>query len=366
MSLECLNNVVGVTSSASQCVTGGLTPETIALLTKSTSGLYLEALPGGVELKSLTQMGNSQSMADMSLKAINQAIKMTEDAVTVGLAVSYKSERGAFDGEIGSPAVSGSITPTYGIQGLKLQPVSNSDGVLYVRRIRLYLDTSGPVQIQILRVPYGASQGEVYKSYTCNVVANVPTEATLPEMARLQLNEGGQRYEFYIVYNINELSGAKYKDVKIGCDSCNKKNNLTNFVTVIGMQTSSTNDLTSQVLTDKFTHGLIVDVKATCDSGLLYCREFDNNNAIAVTMSYAVWYKAGELLCEYVLESGDVNRYTTMSREYLYGKRNTFRTEFEQRIKYLIDPNYGIDVSSSNCYVCNEKVNTPFVGGIFS
>jgi hypothetical protein len=95
----------------------------------------------------------------------------------------------------------------------------------------------------------------------------------------------------------------------------------------------------------------------------LFCREYSEDDAVAVVMGYATWYKAGELLIEDVLKQPDVNRYTTMAREYLWGKRNHFRKEYENRIIYLAAV---IDVMASNCYVCREQVNQPFFSGIYT
>ena len=93
----------------------------------------------------------------------------------------------------------------------------------------------------------------------------------------------------------------------------------------------------------------------------LICREYDRENAIAVTMAWAVMYKAGELLIESILNSNEINRYTMMNREALYGKRSHFRKEYETRIMYLAQV---IDFSSSDCFICRD--NTMYMSGIMS
>ena len=95
----------------------------------------------------------------------------------------------------------------------------------------------------------------------------------------------------------------------------------------------------------------------------MFCAEYKATEAIAVTMAHAVRFKAGYLLIEEVLKSPDVNRFTTMDRTYLWGKRNHFDKDNMNRIAYLTET---IDVYAFNCFVCKYKGNTPFFSGIYS
>ena len=94
-----------------------------------------------------------------------------------------------------------------------------------------------------------------------------------------------------------------------------------------------------------------MDVQIKCETGTLICREYDGNDAIALVTAFAIQYKAGELVIENVMNSGEVNRFTMLRNEQLWGKRNHFRKEYFDRIDYL---SKVIDVSSSDCFICRS------------
>ena len=111
---------------------------------------------------------------------------------------------------------------------------------------------------------------------------------------------------------------------------------------------------------NNFAHGFSLDVEIKCDTGRLICREFDSQNKIAVASAWANLYKAGELLIEKILSSSEITRFTLMNREYLYGKRNNYKKEYEMRIQYLA---YEIDVTRGDCFICQNR--DFFVGNVF-
>jgi hypothetical protein len=128
----------------------------------------------------------------------------------------------------------------------------------------------------------------------------------------------------------------------------------------------SGNDLTDRENWGTSSHnmGLFLDVEFKCEVSDLICdQDFDfQNNPIAISMAWAVRYKAGFLLIDLILASGNINRHTMMDRERLMQKKNTYNTEYQNRIQYLTDQ---INYKMNDCLACQDFDDLHKVG-IFS
>lgn len=346
--MECLNNIIGITNSDCPCVIDGLSPEEVAQLRESVSGLYLDELEGGVNIRSLEMLDSCQNLAEMSLAARDTAIKKLRDDILVSLQGKYRTAKKAFIGSIGRPSYTSNLNVTSEYQFLRLRPTSQSDAIATISGIRLIIDRVATIEVEIIRAPKGGNQGEKIFSETVTTNANAYTAIPLTQPLELSLSGDGEIYDYYIVWN-RSGSGANPKDLKVSCN-CSSGSGYEQFFQVHGGEMTDTNYLNNS-RSDKYSHGLTLDVDIRCKPGNLICREYDRENAIAVTMAWATMYKAGELLIEAVMNSGEVNRYTMMNREYLWGKRNHFRKEYETRVLYLASV---MDVTSSDCFICRD------------
>lgn len=346
--MECLENIIGITNSDCPCVIDGLTPEEVAKLRESASGLYLDELEGGVNIRSLEMLDACQNMAEMALGARDTATKKLKDDVIVALQSKYKSGKKSYVGSIGRPTYTGNMNVSAPHQFMRLRARNMSDAIMKISGIRLIVDRAAMVVVEIIRAVKGGNQGEVIFSEAVTTSANAYTTIPLAEPLELPLSGGGESYDYYVVWS-RLGTEANPKDIKISCN-CSGGTGYEQYLDVVGGELNDTNNL-SAVKTDKYSHGLSLDVDIRCKPGDLICREYDRENAIAVTMAWATMYKAGELLIEAVMNSGEVNRYTMMNREYLWGKRNHFRKEYDARIMYLAS---NMDVTSSDCFICRD------------
>lgn len=356
--MECLENIIGITNSDCPCVIDGLTPEEVAKLRESASGLYLDELEGGVNIRSLEMLDACQNMAEMALGARDTATKKLRDDILVALQNKYRTAKKAFIGNIGRPSYTSNMSVSMPYQFMRLRPVGTSDAIMKISGIRLIVDRAAMVLVQIIRAVKGGNQGEVVFSETVTTNANAYTAIPVATPLELPLSGGGEIYDYYVVWS-RLGTGANPKDLKVSCN-CSGGTGYEQFFEVNGGELNDTSYLNGGKL-DKYSHGLSLDVDIRCKPGDLICREYDRENAIAVTMAWATMYKAGELLIEAVMNSGEVNRYTMMNREYLWGKRNHFRKEYDTRVIYLASV---MDVTSSDCFICRD---THFVkAGILS
>jgi hypothetical protein len=319
-------------------------------------------------MKALRRADETKSFYTMAMDSLENGTKFLEDDIVVALNNKYKKARVNFVGQIGRPSFAQSLGITRQFQGLRLRPVAYSDAVATLSRLMLIVNESRTFKIYLHKVPYGSTMGEEIRSWDVITTANAYFTLLIDESTgglKLPFVENGVQYEYWFFWDRVEAGGTvQPKDTKIECATCGKTagTTLSDFVRVDGVQFDSLAGL-NYASYDQYSHGFILDVSIKCDSSQLFCREYNDQEAVAVTMARAVWFKAGELLIEEVIKSPDVNRYTTMAKEYLWGKRNHFRSEYEGRIKYLAEV---IDVTASNCYICRETTNQPFHAGIFS
>jgi len=362
--MQCLTEVVGVTQSDCQCVVQGLTTDDLAKLRASKSGLFMDNLPGGVHMKALQRIDACKTFMQFAIGARDNAIQTVENDLIVALNNQYKKDKPNFIGQIGRMSYATTLGVSRPWQGMQITPYTAGDGVIMLNRLFIVLNGAATVTVKIFRVIVGSVMGEEVASYPVTTTANnyIPVDIG-PNPLKLPLLYQGNAVEYYVLYDLSGAPGVQPKDTGINCSTCNGGiQPFSNYVTVRGVQLNDTSTLNDKI-TDAFSHGLILDVKISCDSEALICREYDADDAVAVVMAYCVYFKAGELLIEEVLKQPDVSRYTMMAREYLWGKRNHYRAEYEQRLLYL---STAINVADSNCYVCRNTTNQPFISGIYS
>ncbi len=365
--MDCLKDIVGVTATNNAEILAGLTDEQKTQLKKSVSGLYLDDLPGGVHLKAVRNADATKGLYEMSTGAIRNGIRQLGDDLILEINKDNTKSRKNFVGQIGRLSYSQTLGVSQRYQGMRLRPLDLADAVITLNRIIIVLNGAATFDIVVYKVPYKTAVGTVVKTIPVTTVANMFATVDVDiETGGLELPlvENGQIMEYWILYDTQATGGAIPKDNKLACSTCDgsASSALNDYLKVNGVEVTSLADLQSGVL-DDYSHGLTLDVSIKCEANRLFCNQYREDEAVAVTMAHAVRFKAGELLIESVMQSPDISRYTTMDRERLWGKRNHYRTEYLGRVQYLAQ---AIDLSGSNCYTCREQTNQPYVGGIYS
>ncbi len=361
---ECLNDIVGILDADCECFTGELAPDLKAeLLKPSKSGLYTDNLEGGVHFKMLKQTDPCNEAGRIMLDARNEAIKRTTDDLIVMLNQRYAKNKNVFIGHIGQLQYSKPLLSINNrMVGMRLRSKELSDGILTIKKISMSCSSDAPIDIHIYKAKFGSNYPTHHKTFTVNGIGGSggTVTLTLPTPEKLPLQEERQALEYYIVYDKTMINFSFDNKVSCSCGSIEKA--LKSFLDTDGVQVQNITDVTNRTI-NGYSHGISLEVDLRCDNQTFVCREYDENDAVAVVMAYAVLYKAGELIIEGMLKSPEINRFTMMNREYLWGKRNHFRKEYESRIAYLGSEGI-INLNSTNCFIC--KQNDLFFGGILA
>ena len=359
---ECLQNIVGITESQCPCLINGLTQNEITAIKTSTSGLFTDDLEGGLQLKAINGIDACKGFAKLSLDARDEAIKRTSHDVILMLNSKFSKKKESFTGAIGTLTISQPHTMLKRYGGVQIKPNEISDGIITLKGGNLALTYNGNVELKIIRSFVGSDIGTLIASVNVNSNSSGFVAFQLPQPLKLPLQVDKQAVEYYVVFDRTLLLGVQPMNNKTTCNCGTAEKILHQYVNVYGVEFDNITQLNNKTI-DSMAHGLSLNVSIDCSNQNFICREFNENDAVSLVLAYCVLYKTQELLIESVLGSPEVNRYTMMHREYLWGKRNHFRAEYENRIKYL-GADEVIDLNDTDCYICKD--NTMFYGGILS
>jgi hypothetical protein len=366
----CLNNIVGVTDKTTIPFYADLDPTLQTDIATSTSGLYMDRLTGGIDLMAVDDETYMSSVLNLALDARNEAAKILNDELLLAINNRFKAAKTKYIGFIGRRTVSATSSSTGNIQGHRYKMHEPIAGNIAISAIAVNVNGSADFNVYIGRRDAGNylvnDKGIEETLYTLPVtsVINSWANATLPSGGiLLPMEVDGVAQEYYIYWKRDESGGlmAKNNDMKCGtCGSTTATQALSGFMAYDGISLANTDNVRN-ISTDKLGHGISVSAVVGCDNSMVICREYDKKEAVKLMMDKAAQYKAGELWIEYIMKSGYINNTNMQSREMMWGKRNHFQKEFNERITAIAN---AMELGETNCYVCKD--NIMYKGTIFS
>lgn len=351
--LKCLVNIIGLSRSECPCFNSNK-PEDAEL---SKSDIYLDELQG-IDLKLIgsdIECGDDSSVWGKMEKAIEIAKVTFRTDVLSSITEFYSSRRKPFSGKIGEIRKRQVNISLYNFQGLVIQGCNIKGAEFTLKGISTYMDQTAIFDVFIYN---NISEDPILQ------IQNIESEANKVKDNALTPNEyltfplytdECDEIEYYIVYVPN---GFNPYDNKVSC-GCSRKQPWEKWFDVQGIVGNdiSTIELRESFDRNQFANGLILDLIINCNTQNLICggdnEDLDyNNDPIARVTATAIQMKAGETLLNDILSSGNINRYTMMSRESLYGKRNHYAAEYGNRINWLSE---NINVTGNDCLSCNDN-----------
>lgn len=365
MALDCIKDIIGISETDCGCITDGLTEAQLAEMRISKSGLYLDKLPGGVSLVQLKDADGCKSMFDLAIDAKKEAIKTVEDDILTVLSANFSKNRNSFIGTIGTSTTTRFEIKNTNIIGLRIVSNSVSDAVLRIQKIALGLDKTINTDLLVYRIYKGETNlGNPIKSIPISSFAGTYHENILPEELVLPMRADNKALEYYLLF---DRKTAQPYENKFACCSGDALRELFSFIDITGVDIYNYNDLSTKN-TWANASGMILTASMRCEITDFICREYNESDEVAKVIAHAARFKAGELLIEAILQPGTITRAKFLDREYYWGKRNHFRAEYENRIKYLGGKNetgnWVIDVNNTDCFIC--KNTSMFYQGIMS
>lgn len=356
MSLNCLDKIIGLSTTLCSCFDDGKPVD----FSESNSGLQLDKLEG-LELRTIkgdVECGDNNIWDKMDTARANATLAFRTDLLAA-IGEVTRERRKMFQGIIGQRTFNADRINGKVYNGLVIRCADIKGGEFTLKDIKTLMNANANFSVEVwnniqttplLTIPnINALAGQL----TDNPLTPDPL-LTFPLWTE-ECTDPSFSLEYYIVYN---PVGFEPKNNKVDC-GCSKRNEWESWAWVEGI---CGDDITERQRWNKanFANGLVLDIQFNCNTAELICGGQDEpldfiNDAKAMVMAYAIRFKAGEILIEDILASGNINRYTMLAKERLWGKRNHFVKEYNSRIQYLAS---RLDTSSNDCLACgDDRIN---------
>lgn len=349
--LKCLENIIGLSRTECPCYDENKPVDAEV----SKSGIYLDELQG-LDLKLIgadIECGDGDVWNKME-KALDISNNTFRTDILSAITEYASARRKPFNGKIGEVKKRAIRLAMTNFMGVIIQGCNIKGAEFTLKGISTLMDATTIFDVfiynniqddPILQIPGVESTANQVKANPLTPNSNLTFPLYTTECDTL---------EYYIVY---VPQGFNPYDNKVSC-GCSRKQPWEQWFDVQGVTGDdvSTTDLREDLLRNEFANGLILDLTINCNTQDLICGgenvDLDyTNDPIARVTATAIQYKAGETLLNDILSSGNINRYTMMSRESLYGKRNHYASEYGNRIQWLSE---NMSINGNDCLGCND------------
>lgn len=319
---EKFGSLVGLHPEVPNCLPAGMTA---AEITTSDSGRFITDTDElNLKLQDALDDCGPDSLWPLLKAARRSALDDTYTDLLTNVGSLNKQRFLPFKGEIGGTDYKGLVPVTDG-QTLttSIRTKQLPGAVLMIKGIGLLVDSDVDVWVN---VPGSSSP------FLVVCAANTPSRLTLPAPVLVPLE--GETLSFS--YEINGFSPYNTK-LSCGCS---------------GMLQRASEYLPK--LTDSPANGLLIDAELTCDPFHVISESADAIPAVYRVIAAAIRHKSLEKAIERIQNSGVVDRYTMMESQYLWGRRNAYRSDYQDCINWLVSPE-GFNMELTACYQCKPK-----------
>lgn len=354
--MACLDNVIKLSRTECECFDDDKPLD----YNEGQSEVYLDELEG-FPLSFLNASANCEggSLWDILAKARENATLQFKADLLSCINDSYQSKRPNYSGVIGQTTFNSTLNITDNMAGVKYIFPTIVGGKMIVKRIGVMVNASTNVTVKVFNNDENSTTA--IAQYTIAAAANSATFATLVTPLELPLwSKNGVQLEYYFVYSLTGAFLPKNNKPDCGCGGNKTAINWKQWINAYGIKGNSANAFSTFTSTTEL-NGLVVDAEFKCDMSRLICSDeypMDFTSGRDLQIAYAIRFKAGALAIDNALSLGEINRFTMLDREALYGKRNHYRKQYEDLIPYLCNVTQNLN---NDCLMC--RPNSNFVKG---
>jgi hypothetical protein len=336
----CFDSIIGFSRKEDVCVIKAWDDA----YADSDSGLYVDELPG-MPQRFIASLGGNYDIWEKMTNAMDNAVGAFKIDVIGEIYKYWQPSRGSFKGDIGRKSYTTTLSD-YTYHGIRM--FSDVIGGSYILRgVWLILNVTEAVTLEIY------DEYDLLYTYTLNSIAGKPSYTAI---SPLELSLEGNYYFLYTT------SGLPYNN-KLTCncgghkwcfDTCNpcyspSRENWTQWAMVGGV---GGNDLTNRENwnTSREGAGMILVGDFTCDVfGTLCSDSSDWTTPIGFATANAIWYKTGEFLSTYILDSEEVSRATLLGVEQWNANRNFYNARYVAMIDFIAT---HFEAEENECLKC--------------
>lgn len=356
----CLDTVIGLSQTVCNCF-----EDTPADYNTSDSGYYIDELEG-LNLNMINAVSDCENgnVWDILTKARTNAIQDFKGDLLTQIGSYHKKSIENITYAIGSQKYTTAYNPASTYAGMRIVPRAIKNGIIKLNSIKLIFNVSTVIQCHV----FNNLSSTALHSFTITTVANTASSSSALNY-ELPMYVDGDYVEYYIVYEL-PVSGYPLQN-KIVCSSCLKwdiqccdtpcfgnrvvkDQTWNNNLMVGGIKGDSWTDLDEATGTSNQNNGMILNITMNCNYDEFLCDNLDfDNGGLPLALAKAIQLKAGALTCDYILSSGQINRYILIDRERIMQKKSEFLKEYNSRIMWLAQ---NMDVSDSGCWACEPTM----------
>lgn len=337
---DCWSDIFGLSRTIDPCI-----DDYPVGYTDSLSGLYLDELTG-MSLKILNSGDDSTTLWEKMERARENAIRAFQTDLRMALSEYKEPTRQRFSGDIGGKSFSRLLTAStyYGIRMYS----DIRGGSFNLRAVSLILNTTEAVNLEIY------DEYDLLHTVALTSVAGRPHKTDITDI-ELPLD----RNYYFLISPV----GVPYSNkLTCGCggfkwcfsidNPCYRysRDRWTEWAMIGGVSGTVLADREDWA-TNHHASGMILHGNFTCYDEL--CSEDSDfvNNEIDRAIAYAVLYKTGEFLSTYIMDSGEVNRYTLLGVDVLNENRVYYNTRYVVLINWLAQ-----NMEDTECLKCKPPM----------
>lgn len=342
---SCFQSIIGYSRREDACVAD----EWDASYADSDSGLYIDELPG-MPQRFIASLGGNYDIWDKMYNSLENAIGAFKIDV-LGEIFKYKEpSRRRFYGDIGGKSFTNVLGSCGTYRGLRMFS-DVKGGTFTLRSISLILDVTEAVTLEIY------DEYDLLYTYNLTSTAGKPTKTTITPL-ELSLDRN-----YYFLYT---TSGSPYNN-KLTCncggfkwcfcieDPCYgpSRDAWTEWAMVGGVCGSTLADR-DDWLPGRDAQGLILSGNFDCDIiGTLCDEDYSNwmSNEVDFAIAHAIWYKTGEFLANYIMDSEEVSRRTLLGTEQWANNREYYNARYVAMINFIAE---NFEDERNECLKCKE------------
>ena len=341
MSNFCLTDVIGLTRTKCNC------PKADGTLTDynaSDSGYFI-----GDELNLMdtlyTDCSNTSFLSTLQTireRAIND---FETDIQATMLKMGYKT-KGGYSGIIGDTKYNG-VTNSNVFNGVIVRAGGLMGSTLKVSSLTLGWSTGGENVTMSIYEGDAYNLGTLIESVNILTIANNYVTANLTQTRTFDLSN---RDKYIRIVYTGHTAGQPLNN-KIHCGCGGGLPHWLNFMSMNGFTSPSLN-VNLLGSNGDFIQGIVINGEVKCDGLSWMCSVNCNTSILKKIAAKAILFKAVELTAQHILDQQNINFFTLLHREALYGKRSHAQKEFGEILQYL-----AIEIPKENaaCFICQSN-----------
>lgn len=353
--LDCLQNLVGLSDKSCDCY-NGTKPADFDDLNVSETGYYLtdedNGLPMLDSIYAGIDCGDANNIWSVLQRARNFAINGIYTDLQAAILQQYDRTVDAFSGQIGQRKSSSYRNIAQAYAGHLFQPVNIKDASFVLTHIWLGANTTGDVEISFSsNDPDFSAASQTVTIATAGVFQKFDiTNVVFPLWSKNVQYDSCTDCSLRYAISYPVASGFKPMDNAFSCCGANHK--WKRYASVGGFQTDDLEALVDNCgyNCNNSANGMILEGYFTCDNLQWLCEleelgGYDIRDVLARTMQF----KATVYLTNHILNSTEINYWTTLNREALYGKRNHADKRYKDNIMWMAA---NMPNNATGCYKC--------------